>query len=76
MVEAGDCHLDSMGCQSTKPLEYPQYLTCAGIADIFYRDTVDLEVSTSSATFHVVSIIYLTTTLMRDNSHFLGHTTA
>jgi hypothetical protein len=33
MVEAGDCHLDSMGCQSTKPLEYPQYLACADVAD-------------------------------------------
>jgi hypothetical protein len=46
------------------------------ICDIFYGDTIDLEVSASSATFHIVSIIYLTTTLTRDNSHFLGHTTA
>jgi hypothetical protein len=43
------------------------------ICNIFYGDTIDLEVSASSAAFHIVSIIYLTTTLMRDNSHFLGH---
>jgi hypothetical protein len=46
------------------------------ICNIFYGDTIDLEVSASSAPFHIVSIIHLTTTLMRDNSHFLGHTMA